>query len=255
MQLTFTPNTAFSDHIRSIRASNGALGLDEIHRELSQQLPGGDVSFADVVEEILEQSRSASRQGDATTTAFAGQFELVSELLALKKEGEGEEGKPAGWSAGDAAAPFTADQLALVSRLLELEEEEEVEDDENDDDENDDNDDYSECGEYCYEIDDDFSSVASSESASSVDDDGDEMVPLAFASQFAEIFEQIRLLSNLGEDDGDHGSIAPSDSISCTTGVTRPRTDYEADSESSSVSGISPFDDPRYEILDDDLYE
>lgn len=225
MQLTFTPNTAFSDHIRSIRASNGALGLDEIHRELSQQLPGADVSFADVVEEILEQSRSASRQ-------------------------EGEVGRPAGWSAGDATAPF-ADQLALVSRLLELKEDE----NEEEGDEEDDDDDYSDSDEYYYEINDDFSSVASSESASSVEYDRAEMVPLAFASQFAEVLEQIQLLSNLGEDEGDGDSVVPLDSISCTMGVTRSVTDYETDSESSSVSGISPFDDPRYEILDDDLYE
>lgn len=62
--LHFHPNPAFGEHIAAIRASDSNLSLVEIHMRLLDDLPGADISFADVVSEILEQSRSRLEKRD-----------------------------------------------------------------------------------------------------------------------------------------------------------------------------------------------
>lgn len=214
MPLQFTPNTAFSDHIRSIQASDSEQCLDEIHRRLGEELPGADVSFADVVNELLEQSKAKQGKYAVHSHAFADQFSQVFEQRKLLDE----------------CSPLSSPRSAV--------------------------------GSFESEGWGDDSTIAPSESLISSTCVGEEDDPLAFAAQFAQVFEYMRLLEdgsadrfprpeleaeNWSEDD----SIAPSDSISCII-VTLPeegRTDFESSSPSDIT--CNPFDDPKYEIFGD----
>lgn len=81
--LNFTPNTAFSDHIKLIQASNYDQGLDKIHEKLKEQFPGADISFTDVCREILEQSKSYQGEFVVQSYAFADQFSEIFEREKL----------------------------------------------------------------------------------------------------------------------------------------------------------------------------
>lgn len=86
MPLSFTPNTAFSDHIKAIQASDYDQGLNEIHEKLKEQFPGADISFTDVCRELLEQSRSCPDRYVVRSHAFADQFSQIFEQERLLDE-------------------------------------------------------------------------------------------------------------------------------------------------------------------------